>query len=338
MSITHTLSATSAHINRAATYIHNGDVVAFPTETVYGLGADATNTLAVQKIFDAKERPANNPLIVHVARREEISLYATITHPLEQLLIDRLMPWPLTLVVDTKDMISPLVLAGWPTVGIRVPAHPIAQAFLEAAGCPIAAPSANRSGRPSPTTAEMVLADMDGRIPCILDGWPCAYGIESTVVKIVDGKVAIRRPWFVTEEDLQQVVGNDIEVYFATTQLESAPGNMYKHYAPTLPVHIISNLQTSLTEALSQKKFKKLIVIATTETREHIDDITKNAENIIYMNRWSQNNLVTCAASLYQLYHQSADYQADAIYIEALPEQGLGVSIMNRVKKSAATT
>lgn len=325
------LLPTPEHIQQLAAYIRDGEIVAFPTETVYGLGADATKTSAVQKIFTAKNRPANNPLIVHVAHREDIGKYVYITHPLEELLIEKLMPGPLTLVMPTREMISPLVLAGRPTVAIRVPAHPVAQAFLEAVDCPIAAPSANRSGRPSPTTAEMVLADMDGLIPSILDGWPCAYGIESTVAIVLDGKVAIRRPGFVTKEDLQQVVGPDVEVYFATTQLESAPGNMYKHYSPGIPVYITQDITNSVNEGV----FKKAIIIATTETRDLVSETAKNNEHIIYMNRWSKNDLVTCASRLYQLYHEASTSWADAIYIEALPEQGLGLSIMNRVKKSA---
>ena len=163
-----------------------GELVAFPTETVYGLGADATNEAAVAKIFAAKGRPGDNPLIVHVARKSDIPPLVTHITPLAQCLMDAFMPGPVTLVMPKSRLIPDLVSAGLPTVGIRMPAHPVALNLIRHAGVPVAAPSANMSGSPSPTRAEHVEKDLSGRIPCIVDGGPCDVGIESTVIDVTD--------------------------------------------------------------------------------------------------------------------------------------------------------
>lgn len=336
------LSPFPDHIIQLALLVQQWNIVAFPTETVYGLGADATNANAVQKIYNAKQRPSDNPLIVHVSQPDDISNYAFVRSPLEELIIQKFMPWPLTIILEAKDILCPNVCVSG-TVGIRVPAHPVAQSFLKACGLPVAAPSANRSGRPSPTSAEMVLSDMNGLIPYILDGWPSEYGIESTVVKIVNDSVLILRPGFVTQEDIQGVVGDHVPVTFATSYLEQSPWTRYTHYAPDAPVHISQDLQKDIQNYAQSYTNKTIVVIATHETLQDITsdpDWTWHADlywscSLLLLRRWSHTDLLACAAKLYQLYHEASQKKADVIFIEHLPEQWLWISIMNRVKKSA---
>lgn len=204
------LPADNQNIEKLARMLQKGECIAFPTETVYGLGADATNNFAVEKIFQYKKRPTDNPLIVHFADKKDIAAYAHISHPLEQLLIDRLMPGPFTIILQKKDSVADAATSHLPYVAVRVPDHVIAHKLLLAAKLPIAAPSANRSGRPSPTNAEMVQSNFSDIPLYILDGGPCAVGIESTVVRIVVEKesphVQILRPGYITDEDIRCVV------------------------------------------------------------------------------------------------------------------------------------
>ncbi|ETT79512.1 Sua5/YciO/YrdC/YwlC family protein [Paenibacillus sp. FSL R7-277] len=198
-------------ISEAATLLRSGETVAFPTETVYGLGADARNTAAVEAVFAAKGRPSDNPLIVHIARREDLGHLVTEVHPVAEALIDAFWPGPLTLVLPVcPGVLSPLVTAGLDTVGVRMPDHPVALALLRAADCPVAAPSANRSGRPSPTLAAHVLEDLAGYIGGVLDGGAAGVGLESTVVQVQpDGTVAVLRPGGITAEQLAAVTGTE---------------------------------------------------------------------------------------------------------------------------------
>lgn len=198
-------------ISEAAALLRSGETVAFPTETVYGLGADARNTTAVEAVFAAKGRPSDNPLIVHIARREDLERLVTEVHPVASALIDAFWPGPLTLVLPVRPgVLSPLVTAGLDTVGVRMPDHPVALALLRAADCPVAAPSANRSGRPSPTLASHVLEDLAGYIGGVLDGGAAGVGLESTVVQVQpDGTAAVLRPGGITAEQLAAVTGTE---------------------------------------------------------------------------------------------------------------------------------
>ena len=203
-------------IAEAATMLREGGTVAFPTETVYGLGADARNTAAVEEVFAAKGRPSDNPLIVHIAERSALDELVTEVHPTAAALMDAYWPGPLTLVLPVRPgVLSPCVTAGLDTVGVRMPDHPVALALLSAAGCPVAAPSANRSGRPSPTLASHVMDDLAGYIGGVLNGGAAGVGVESTVVQILpDGTVAVLRPGGITTEQLAAVVGTE----FVTTE------------------------------------------------------------------------------------------------------------------------
>lgn len=206
-----------AGVREAAEVLVSGGIVAFPTETVYGLGGDARRPEAVERIFAAKGRPADNPLIVHVGRLEDAVALAAGVSPLERRLMERFWPGPLTLVLPVRPgAVAPQVTAGLDTVAVRVPDHPLARRLIAEAGCPVAAPSANRSGRPSPTLAAHVLEDLNGRIDGVLDGGPTGVGLESTVVRVLDGVIYILRPGGVTAEMLQACAGDDAVVVDAT--------------------------------------------------------------------------------------------------------------------------
>lgn len=229
---------------RAGTLLRRGGLVAIPTETVYGLAASALDDEAVQAIFAAKGRPQDNPLIVHVASKDWLSRYATEIPEAAQKLVDAFWPGPLTIVLPASPVLAPAVSAGLPTAGFRCPSHPAAHAILEAAGVPLAAPSANRSGSPSPTAAAHVLADLDGRVDAVVDAGDCPVGVESTVVALHDGVPRVLRPGGVTPAQLKEVLG---AVEIDPAVLESlpdgvhaaSPGMKYKHYAPKASITIV---------------------------------------------------------------------------------------------------
>jgi L-threonylcarbamoyladenylate synthase len=220
----------------AALALRAGELVAFPTETVYGLGADALNPTAVDAIFAAKGRPGDNPLIVHVAHVEDIQRLTTTVPPLAVLLLDAFAPGPLTLILPRSALVPDNVTAGLDTVAVRIPAHPVARRLIELSGVPVAAPSANRSGRPSPTRAWHVADDLDGLIPFIIDGGACEFGLESTVLDLTGPVPQILRPGAITAEAIAQVTGqanDDGPATPATASLAPrSPGMKYRHYAP----------------------------------------------------------------------------------------------------------
>jgi L-threonylcarbamoyladenylate synthase len=222
----------------AATCLRAGELVAFPTETVYGLGADAFNPAALGRIFQAKERPPDNPLIVHLAHPDQLGEVVSVVPGIALPLIEAFFPGPLTLVMPRHPRVPSVVSAGLPTVGVRMPLHPVAQAFLQACAIPVAAPSANRSGRPSPTTWQAVQADLDGRIACILTGPPAVVGLESTVVDCTGAAPLVLRPGAVTLEALQAVWP---ATRLATTDdaLRRSPGTRHRHYAPQAQVCLV---------------------------------------------------------------------------------------------------
>lgn len=231
---------------RAAEFLRANGTVAFPTETVYGLGANALSPAAVEKIFLAKQRPHWDPLIVHIASRSQLPQIAREISPLAEALMNAFWPGPLTLLLPKTDAIPAIVTAGRPLVGVRIPAHPVAQALLREAGIPIAAPSANTFGHTSPTTAEHVLADLDGRIDAILDGGPTKVGLESTVAEVQAGKVILYRPGAVTLQMIEHVTGLGTASFFIpeptqTTSVESlpSPGVGIRHYAPRAKLTLI---------------------------------------------------------------------------------------------------
>jgi L-threonylcarbamoyladenylate synthase len=222
-------------IRRAAAVIRAGGLVAFPTETVYGLGANALDAAAVARIFEAKGRPATNPVIVHVSDASEVRNVASNWPETASKLAGRFWPGPLTLVVPKADAIPPIVTAGGTTVAVRCPNHPVARALIREAGVPVAAPSANRSTELSPTRAEHVLKGLNGRIDLLLDGGPCSGGIESTVVDVTGDVPRVLRPGLITVPMLEEVVGS-VEVGAKGDGVSRSPGQMARHYSPRTPV------------------------------------------------------------------------------------------------------
>ena len=237
--------ADEAGIDQAAQLLRRGEIFALPTETVYGIAADARQGAAVRKIFEAKGRPQDNPLIVHVAGPEMLPGLVAEVPERAQLLISAFCPGPLTIIMPRGPEVADECCAGLDTVGIRMPSHPVAREVIRRSGCAFAAPSANLSGRPSPTNAQDGLADMDGRRPLILDGGECAVGVESTVVSVVGPKPTLFRPGHITLEDLERALGEEVEVSAAILEklpegaVVRIPGMKYKHYAPKADITIL---------------------------------------------------------------------------------------------------
>jgi L-threonylcarbamoyladenylate synthase len=241
---------------RAATLLLRGKLVAFPTETVYGLGADARNPEAVQAIFETKERPADNPLIAHVAALRDVEEIASIEHPETRRLMEHFWPGPLTVILPVPRGHRPAASRGLDTLAVRMPDHPLALALIRRCGFAIAAPSANRSGRPSPTTAQHVYDDLQGRIPLILDGGPCRVGIESTVLDLSTTTARILRPGQVRAEEIAKVLGTEVSTLIETHGAKS-PGTRYRHYRPNAPVVLVDpTVSASVMKAAIQMWFE----------------------------------------------------------------------------------
>ena len=238
-------AVTPEAIGRAAALLQRGEIVAIPTETVYGLAANALSDAAVKKIFEAKGRPQDNPLISHISSADMLPLVAAEIPESALKLASAFWPGPLTMILPRSSRVADSVCAGLPTAAVRMPSHPAARAVIEACGFPLAAPSANLSGKPSPTNAADVLADMDGRIPMILDGGECEVGVESTVVSLAGPHPVLLRPGHVTKEDLERVLGVPVEISDAVMhrlgegETAASPGMKYKHYAPKAQVIIV---------------------------------------------------------------------------------------------------
>ena len=251
-----------AKLKEVAQLLKQGELVAFPTETVYGLGADARQEIAVRNIFTAKGRPSDNPLIVHVATKEQLfSLVKNVPDYVEQL-IDRFSPGPITYVLPSNQKVAPTVTANLATVGVRIPDHPVALALLQEVNLPIAAPSANRSGRPSPTEASHVLEDLSGRIKAIVDGGRTDVGIESTVLHCTGAIPGILRPGWMKAKDIKEVVG-DCHVYQAkeSPQEPKSPGMKYTHYAPEVPLFLVKKDKLKETLSHYQREGKRVALL-----------------------------------------------------------------------------
>lgn len=309
-------------------------VVAFPTETVYGLWANALDEKAIAKIFILKNRPQDNPIISHVAKKEQIAKYAYITNDIEQTIIDRLMPGPITILLPPKACIPTSITAGHPLMSIRIPSHPIALELLSVCDFPVAAPSANISTKPSPTSTQMVYDNFWESIPMIIEGGNCIVGIESTVVRVENNEIVITRPWFVTKEDLEMIFDYKIKVSYGKTPSAVTPWNRYKHYAPNARMSIFISIDDMLSKIKSSSS-QKIGLIATKEFLE------KNKNQITWANiqvfeLWSETNMITCAHNLFSIYHQCDNDWLEDVFIQSLPEEGIGYAIMNRIKKSTA--
>ena len=327
------LSTTYPHITQAAHLLRENEVVAFPTETVYGLGANACSDEAVRKIYQAKGRPSDNPLIVHIASVNKLDEIVKDIPNYAYKLIDEFWPGPLTLILPKKgDRLSTLVTAGLDTVGVRMPSHPIALSLIREADVPIAAPSANQSGKPSPTHASHVYHDLNGKISGIIDGGATGVGVESTVLDCSSTVPTILRPGGVTKEQLESVIG---EVQLDQALIEEglapkSPGMKYTHYAPNAPVVIVNGRLEFLQKIIDQhqKEGKKVGVLTTEEAFNQLE-----AYKVIACGR--RANLQTVAAELYDVLRKFDNEEVDIIFSESFPQSGVGEAIMNRLLKAA---
>ena len=322
----------------AGALVRAGQVVAFPTETVYGLGANALNPQAVAKIFAAKGRPQDNPLIVHIARKEDIDSLTTGLNANARKIMEHFMPGPLTIIVPKAEIIPDVTSAGLATVGVRFPINKYAQEFILACGCPIAAPSANLSGRPSPTNAQDVLEDMQGKVAGILDGGSCGVGLESTVVDTTSPVPTICRPGGVTYEMLTEVLGA-VEIDPALLGDKNfkpiAPGMKYRHYAPKEPVYLLEGNAVELLPALVGKAVAaglKVGVLCDEAMSAQLAQL-KQQEGIL-LSCWGESR-EALAADLFYLLRDFDRTKPDVILAQGVSEDGIGLAIMNRLRKAA---
>ena len=319
-------------IIEAASLLQQNEVVAFPTETVYGLGANAKSDEAVKKIFEAKGRPSDNPLIIHIAKVKQVEDLAESISEKARALMDAFWPGPLTLVFPKRAGLSKAATAGLETVAIRMPDHALALALIEASDLPIAAPSANLSGKPSPTTAQHVEKDLTGRISCIVDGGETGVGVESTVVDCTEEVPVILRPGGDTKEEIEKVIGavREDPALHNTVEAPRSPGMKYTHYAPDAPFVLVDGDKELLQQLASERRQngQKVGILTTEENKSYFD-----ADVVIACGK--RQSLETVAASLYDALRAFDDGDVDIIYGEVFPQEGLGVAIMNRLLKAA---
>lgn len=318
----------------AAQILQSGGLVAFPTETVYGLGGIFNNETSLLNIFAVKGRPADNPLIVHIHHTDQLDQLVSSISPSAAKLIRRFWPGPLTLIFPKKAEVSSIVTAGLDSVAVRMPSHPVARELLRLTGIPVAAPSANLSGKPSPTVVGHVIDDLMGKIDCIIDGGPCSAGVESTVLSLMGANPVILRPGTVTREDLEPVLGEPV---FLADDGEvgrpQAPGMKYRHYAPEAPVTLFKGQPEKIVREINRRLSEKpdndkIVILSTTE------NITE------YRNEWvldmgPQGCPDIIAGRIYELLRFCDRLSPGSIFIEGVTEQGIGAAVINRLRKAA---
>ncbi|RFU62334.1 L-threonylcarbamoyladenylate synthase [Peribacillus glennii] len=320
-------------IIQPAQLLQDNEVVAFPTETVYGLGANAKSDKAVKKIFQAKGRPGDNPLIVHIASRSQLDELAEEIPQVAEELMAAFWPGPLTLIFHKrKGVLSELVTAALDTVAVRMPDHPVALALIKESGLPIAAPSANTSGRPSPTAARHVQDDLTGKIAGIVDAGATGVGVESTVLDCTEEIPVILRPGGVTREEIEKVAG---EVIMDASLKDKAaapksPGMKYTHYAPKAPFILVDGNLSFLQSLIDEKKSEGLKV-GVFAAKEHETEI--RADYILAPGKTSDLNSV--ASGLYDTLRKFDELPVDIIFGQVFPVSGIGEAVMNRLLKAA---
>lgn len=307
------------------------NLIIFPTETVYGIGANALSEKAVNKIFAVKTRAKNNPLIVHLKDKLEIEKYAIISNQIEQKLIDAFMPGPFTIILKKKEIIPSCVTANMDSVGIRIPIHQMAHDFLELVNVPIAAPSANISSRPSGTKVDDIKDEFDSLVPYIIDNGEATIGLESTVVKVIDNIPTILRPGFVTYEDIFSLIGSCNIAPGVLTKLDNktkveSPGMLYKHYAPkTNCILVYSSKIDTLKRIINDNLDHKTIIIGSSKLKDipcyHFLNYGDTLEEISH--------------NIFSLLRLADKYEANQIIIEGVKKEGLGLAIMNRLIRTA---
>ncbi len=334
------VTASADVIERAAAVIRDGGLVVFPTETVYGLGGNGLSAEAAEKIYAAKGRPSDNPLIIHVAEPSDAALYAH-TSELYDKLARAFMPGPLTVICPKRDNIPLSTTGGLDTVAVRCPAHPIAHALIKAAGVPIAAPSANLSGKPSPTLAAHVREDLDGRVDMILDGGDCEIGLESTIVKIdrdEDGDyLTLLRPGAITVDALTCVcarveVAKAVAEQLAEGERPLSPGMMYKHYAPTAPLILLDGNDEDVLSYLKERQKEEACAILCYD--EEVGVLTPGR----LLPVGARDDLATQAHTLFARLREADTTDAAVIYAHLPPMDGLGLALYNRMIRAAAHT
>ncbi len=315
-------------ILKAAEFIRRGEVVAFPTETVYGLGADAMNQEAIKKIFIAKRRPLDNPLIIHISRVEQMYRLVEEVPSVAKKLLEAFWPGPLTIILKKSSEVPPEATAGLNTVAIRMPDHKVALQLIEFSSVPIAAPSANLSGKPSPTKAEHAIEDFYSKIACIIDSGRCRIGLESTVMLLTEDKPMILRPGAVTIEEIEKVIGNvEFNSNISKTSAVDkpvSPGMKYRHYAPEAKLWLASEdrLEEAVREALKVKK--KVGVITRGEKNLQVAEVFNAGPD-----------MEEYASNIFAALRYLDGRGIEIIIAEGVEETGIGVAIMNRLKKAA---
>jgi L-threonylcarbamoyladenylate synthase len=310
-------------IQKGKDFLEKDELVAIPTETVYGLAANALNSIAVAKIFEAKERPTFDPLIVHTHSLHEVYKFVTIIHPSLLKLAEAFWPGPLTLLLPKKEIIPSLVTSGLDRVGVRIPNHALTLDLLSQLNFPLAAPSANPFGYISPTTAMHVEKQLGTKIPYVLDGGSCEVGLESTIVGEENGEIIIYRLGGLSVDEIEKVVGK-VSVQLNQSSNPKAPGQLKSHYAPKKPVFV-----GDLKELQSKYADKKIGAIV------FGNDIKLN-NSVLIKNLSSSKNYQEASANLFSYLRELDEAEVDLIIAELLPEEGLGLAINDRLKRAAA--
>lgn len=326
--------------------LRKGQTVAFPTETVYGLGANALDKTAVKKIFEAKGRPSDNPLIIHIAEVEQLKDLVLSIPEKALRLMDEFWPGPLSIVMEKTELVPYCVTAGLGTAAVRMPENPEAYILLKSAGCPVAAPSANLSGKPSPTKPEHVTHDLTGRIDGIVMGRTCDVGIESTVIDMTVDPPVILRPGIITKEDIEKIIGT-VKVAGrkdSKNSVPKAPGMKYTHYAPNAQMILFDSAPDKAPELIIKTaadelaQGKKVGIIATDETQGIYEKALNPSglrKNTCILSTGSRKNLKTVAHNIFHILRRFDDEKVDIILSEAFEAEGVGFSIMNRMDKAA---
>lgn len=326
----------SVFLAEAASIIRAGGLVVFPTETVYGLGADALNPYAVERIFRVKGRPPDNPLIVHIAVHEDLFSLGRVLDWRAEALAKKFWPGPLTLVVPRSSKLPAITVAGLDTVAIRMPRHPVALGLIRLSGVPIAAPSANLSGRPSPTTADHVIRDLADRVDAILDAGPTDIGVESTVIDLTSEPPQVLRPGGVTVEELKAVVG-EVDLHPLVTGasigdlVARSPGMKYRHYAPRARVVVVVGEAGEIKQAVqllvSHLRSRFRVGVLGTDGHRYEADAVRDLG--------PRSSPSGAAQWLFRYLRELDDEGVDIIVAEGWPEEGIGLAIMNRLRKAA---
>ena len=328
---------TSKDIEQAAALLRTGKLVGIPTETVYGLGANGLDPDAVERIFQAKGRPQDNPLILHIPSADHLTRYCRDIPDSACALAKAYWPGPLTMILYRKPVVPDVVTAGLDTVGMRCPSHPVCHAILEAADVPVAAPSGNTSGRPSPTTAAHMWEDMDGKIDAIVDGGPCTVGVESTIIDLTCTPPRLLRPGGITLEQLEEVLG-EVAVDPAVTRLMGAgerpraPGMKYRHYAPKAPVTVVAGDPAKSAAYIAAHAAPEDGIIC---FDEFLPLFTRRLETRPVMDLGPAGNKEEQARHIFDALRSFDHTQVRAIWAQCPDSKGIGLAITNRLNKAA---